>query len=195
MNISTGAEAVRAGGGAPAPQPPLTDEAIALKRDAASFACLYERHVRAVYRYVASRVATREEAEDVTGDAFFRAWDSLSGYRGSGSFRAWLYGIVRRSLADHYRHARPRTSLPAEMAEILHDSSPGPEERALQREREQWSQALLAQLSGEPREILGLRFVAELSYPEIAQILGKREEAVKKIAYRAMAQLKRRQSL
>ena len=52
--------------------PPTSDDEIAAIGGVASFERLYERHLEVVYRYVAGRVATREEAEDVTSDAFQR---------------------------------------------------------------------------------------------------------------------------
>jgi RNA polymerase sigma-70 factor, ECF subfamily len=158
---------------------PISDEEIAAIGGVASFERLYERHLEVVYRYVAGRVATREEAEDVTSDAFQRAWAGLAAYRGNGTFKAWLFGIVRHALADHYR--RPRSSrIEPETAETLPDEQPGPEERAIDGERQRQARH-------------HLRFVAELTYAEIAQVVGKREEAVKKLAYRALAEIKRRQ--
>jgi RNA polymerase sigma-70 factor (ECF subfamily) len=172
--------------------PPASDEEIAATGGVASFERLYERHLEVVYRYVAGRVATREEAEDVTSDAFQRAWAGLVAYRGNGTFKAWLFGIVRHALADHYR--RPRLSrFEPNTAETLADEQPGPEERAIDGERQQQARQLLATLKREQQEVLHLRFVAELTYAEIAQVVGKREEAVKKIAYRALAEIKRRQ--
>jgi RNA polymerase sigma-70 factor (ECF subfamily) len=160
--------------------------------DAPSFERLYQQHVDGVYRYVASRVATREDAEDVTSDAFRRAWGSLSNYRRTGTFKAWLFGVVRRALADYYRERRPTVELDPEMSATLADEEPGPEERALATERRQIGRRLLAALTPEQQEVLLLRFLAELSYAEIAQVLGKREDAIKKIAYRALARRNQR---
>ena len=49
--------------------------------------------------------------EDVTSEAFRRAWGSRSSYVASGTFRAWLFRIARRTLADHYRRVQPATRL------------------------------------------------------------------------------------
>jgi RNA polymerase sigma-70 factor (ECF subfamily) len=170
-----------------------TDELLATRGDAASFALLYERYLPYVYRYVAGRLASREEAEDVSGEAFRRAWSSRTSYRGRGSFRAWIFGIVRRTLADHYRSHQPAAHLQPVVAENLLDHQPTPEDHAMQDERERVGHLLLAALSHEQQEILCMRFIAELTYGEIASVVGKREAAVKKIAYRALESLRRRQ--
>jgi RNA polymerase sigma-70 factor (ECF subfamily) len=169
------------------------DEMRAAEGDAASFALLYERYLGSVYRYVAARLARREEAEDVTSEAFHRAWSSRGAYRASGTFRAWLFRIVRRTLADHYRRAQPPARLRQVIAELLQDQHPTPEECVGRREQQQEVWQLLAGLTSEQQEILCLRFVAELSYVDIAQVLGKREDAVKKAAYRALESIRRRQ--
>jgi RNA polymerase sigma-70 factor (ECF subfamily) len=131
------------------PPEQTSEEALATAGDAASFTLLYERYLDPVYRYVAARLATREEAEDVTSEAFRRAWSSLSGYRASGTFRAWVFRIVRRTLADHYRRAQPAARLARAVAELLRDEQPTPEERVERDERQRHARQLLARLTPE----------------------------------------------
>jgi len=171
---------------------PATDELLARRGDAASFALLYERHLPPVYRYLAGRLRSPEEAEDLCSEVFRQAWTSRGGYRGRGSFRAWLFSIVRRTLADHYRRRPPPAPLEPALAARLLDESPGPEDQATRVERSGQARRLLAGLSPQQQEVLLLRFAGELSYADIAHVIGKREEAVKKIAYRALEALRAR---
>jgi RNA polymerase sigma-70 factor (ECF subfamily) len=192
-NLGERLAATTVGGGEGAPaQSATTDDDLLAVGDVRSFERVYQRHVDAVYRYVASRVATREDAEDLTSEAFHRAWGSLRAYRGTGTFRAWLFGIVRRTLAGYYRAHNPSIPLDPDAAETIADEQPGPEEAAIAKDRRRIARRLLATLTAEQQEILVLRFVAELPYAEIGQVVGKREEAVKKIAYRAIAELNQR---
>jgi RNA polymerase sigma-70 factor, ECF subfamily len=161
--------------------------------DADGFALLYERHLPGVYRFVSSRVATPEEAEDLTAESFRAAWTNRRAYRGRGTFRAWLFSIVRRTVADHYRHHRPTAELQTALLARLSDTAPSPEEEALRQEQQGHARNMLAGLSEVQQEVLSLRFAAELSYPEIAVVIGKREEAVKKIAQRALEAIRGRQ--
>lgn len=170
------------------------DELLAGRGDAASFAELYERYLPTVYRYVAARVSAREEAEDVTSDVFRQMWTSRHAYAGLGAFRAWLFSIVRRTLADHYRHRRPAAPLAPGVAEQVPDDTPTPEDHVIEGERVRYATLLLSQLREEQQEILCLRFVAELTYAEISIVIGKREDAVKKIAYRTLQFLRERNS-
>jgi RNA polymerase sigma-70 factor (ECF subfamily) len=161
------------------------------------FSLLYEHHLPVVYRFVAARVATREEAEDLTSEVFRQAWTNRQAFRGRGSFRAWLFTIVRRTLADHYRARRrgtPRVpthlGAAADVDLDIKDDTPSPEDQVVQDERELLVRTLLARLTPEQQEVLSLRFAAELTYAEIAVVIGKREDAVKKIAYRALDSLR-----
>jgi len=169
-----------------------TDELLAGRGDANSFAELYERYLPTVYRYVGARVRSREEAEDLTSEAFRHMWTGRCGYRGFGTFRAWLFSIVRRTVAEHYRQRQPIAELAPAVAERVLDEAPTPEDRIVQDEREFYARGLLGQLGEEQQEILRLRFAAELTYAEISVIIGKREDAVKKIAYRTLKFLRER---
>jgi RNA polymerase sigma-70 factor (ECF subfamily) len=169
----------------------VSDERLADGATPEGFAELYERHFHAVYRYVAGRVAAREEAEDVTSDIFREAWTSRRKYRGRGAFRAWLFTIVRRVLADHYRYRGPSfTRLEPTLGDGVLDAAPTPEDHVVRDERAALARSLVADLSREQQEVLSLRFAAELSYAEIGAVIGKREDAVKKIAYRALETLR-----
>jgi len=173
--------------------PEAADELLASSGDAESFAELYERYLPAIYRYVGARVRAREEAEDLTSEAFRQVWTGRYSYGGLGPFRAWLFTIVRRTVADHYRQRRSMTQLVAPaVAEDARDEAPTPEDQVVQGERELHARRLLNGLGEEQQEILRLRFAAELTYAEIAVVIGKREDAVKKIAYRALHLLRER---
>jgi RNA polymerase sigma-70 factor (ECF subfamily) len=141
---------------------------------------------------MASRAPSPEEAEDLTSEVFRRAWASRRSYQSNGSFRAWVFSIARRTVADHYRRWRPAAHLDSAVAARLLDQEPTPEDQALQQEHVRHAHRLLSGLSHEQQEVLTLRFVAELTYAEIAGVIRKREEAVKKIAYRALESIRGR---
>jgi RNA polymerase sigma-70 factor, ECF subfamily len=175
-----------------APQHGATDELLASRGDGVSFTELYERYWPRVYRYFAARVHDRHEAEDLTSEAFRQMWVGRRGYGRLGSYRAWLFSIVRRTVVDHYRRRRPAVQLRSALAQDVLDEAPTPEEQIVQDERELYARQLLSELGEEQQEVLRLRFAAELTYADIAEVIGKREDAVKKIAYRALQLLRER---
>lgn len=173
-------------------QPVGEDEELAARGDVESFVCLYRAYLRPVYSYLFARLGNRQEAEDLSSLTFERAWQSLPSYRPTGSFRGWLFTIAYRALADHHR--RPHhSSVPVESAaEVLYNPSAGPEESAVISEEVRGLLYTISQLSEEQKEVVTLRFMAELRYGEISRIVGKSEAAVKMIAYRALQETKRR---
>ena len=76
------------------------------------FAELYERTFPRVYAYVASLVRDRAAAEDVTAQAFERAYRKRRSYRaGRGTMEAWLFGIARNAALDELRRRKRRAGL------------------------------------------------------------------------------------
>ena len=160
----------------------------AAKRDPAAFATLYQRYFARVYRYLRIRLRSEEDAADLTQQVFLKALDALPRYQSRRApFAAWLFTIARRTLADRFRR-RPVT-LPLEAAgDLLADHEM--EAAVLRRESIEQLTALLGSLNPDARDLLALRFAAGLTTPEIAAILGKRPEAVRKALSRLLQSLK-----
>jgi RNA polymerase sigma factor (sigma-70 family) len=170
----------------------VSDEALAARRDVDGFMLLYQRHLSAVYRYAYARLGNRQDAEDLASLVFERAWGDLGRYRARGTFRAWLFAIAHRAVVDTRRRQRPPTVAVEGLTDLLVDPIPGPEPSALGAEERRTLERLLSTLRPEQRDVLSLRFFADLRYDEIAVVLGKREPAVKMVAYRALEALRRR---
>ncbi len=167
------------------------DVALAVAGDHEAFLRLYQRYITPVYRFLLARLQQHHDAEEVAALAFERAWQSLGQFKPNGAFVGWLFTIVRRCLVDFYRRGQrshQQTPLSAELA----SQQPSPELAMLALEQQRSLQQALAQLTPEQQELVQLRFFAQLPYATIAQIIGKREAAVKMAAYRALEQLKRR---
>ncbi len=163
--------------------------ALEAKTDSAAFGRLYDLYVQPVYRYLYSRVGSVHEAEDLTSQTFIAAFEALPKYHERGYFAAWLLQIARSKMNDQYR--KRKRELPLEMAsewieredcisQVIHAED-------ITRLR-----SIISDLEGNDQELLRLRYVANLSFAEIAELLGKREDAVKKTLYRLLAQLKER---
>jgi RNA polymerase sigma-70 factor (ECF subfamily) len=75
------------------------------RQDPAAFAELYHRHFIRVYRYHVARTGNIADAQDLTTLTFLAAMEGLASYRGSGTFAAWLMGIARNQMAQHFRPA------------------------------------------------------------------------------------------
>ncbi len=157
------------------------------KADPRAFGRLYDHYVQPVYRYLYSRVGTAHDAEDLTSQTFLAALEHLSRYQERGQFAAWLFRIARSKLMDHLRGNRYDPGL--EAAEQR-----GAEGDALMQlvhsEDIRCLRSLIRRLDREEQDLIRLRYVAELTFAEIGDLLGKTEEAVKHSLYRLLARLK-----
>jgi RNA polymerase sigma-70 factor (ECF subfamily) len=152
----------------------------------------YNAHRSTVYRYVRFRVATREMAEDITGDVFLKALRSISRYDPARSSpKTWLLRIARNAVTDHLRSLRRRSSLHVSLDRVpdLVADQPTQEERLLREERIQRILNANRVLRAADQEILSLRYGSELGNAEIAQVLGISPNAVAVRLHRAVKRL------
>jgi RNA polymerase sigma-70 factor, ECF subfamily len=158
-----------------------------------AYAVLYRRYLGRVYRYVRTRTATDQEAEDLTQEIFLRAYEALPRYVPKGiPFAAWLMRIARNHLID--THRRRRTTIPWEhLPESLHPVEETDIPTMLvRREDGARLRELLMALPDDKRELLALRFVAGLKVHEIALVVGKSRAATEKQLARTLHSLKER---
>ncbi|MDH3224830.1 MAG: sigma-70 family RNA polymerase sigma factor [Gemmatimonadota bacterium] len=157
------------------------------------FEAWFHDHREAVYRYVRFRVASREVAEDLTSDVFFKALRSLKRYdRSRSAPRTWLLRIARNAITDHLRALRRRGSLHVTLDRVPDLASEGPsqEERVLRQERVQKLLNATGRLREADQEILSLRYGAGLCNQEIAEAMEITSNAVAVRLHRAVKRLK-----
>jgi RNA polymerase sigma-70 factor (ECF subfamily) len=149
-----------------------------------AFEQLVDRH-RAVVVRVAARIVGSGEAEDVSQDAFLRAFHRLEYFRGDAPFRAWLLRITHNAALDHAARRRAEPVDP----ETLDTSEPSPSrqpaERLEVRERIERLERKLHGLPPQHRVVLVLRDAEGLSYEEIASITDTPIGSVKGRLHRA----------
>jgi RNA polymerase sigma factor (sigma-70 family) len=157
--------------------------------DTETFAALYERTFPRVYAYVASLLRDRSTAEDVTAQAFERAYRRRGSYRARrGSREAWLFGIARNAALDELRRRKRRARLETEPADTaaLH-----PDEQVELTLRRETVRAAIGALDGRERDLLALKFSAGLSNAEIAAVLGLSETAAGTRLHRTLTKLRK----
>lgn len=159
--------------------------------DAEAFEWLYERHCESLRRYVLAIVRDPDQADDVLADTFLLAWRDLPKLRDCRRFDAWLLRIARHRALSAV--SRRRYTLGAEaIAGIADDRRYGRPDRELEaaQARESLS-AALATLPEAQRRAVTLRYLEGLPGAEISRRLGKRDQAVWALTYRALKGLRR----
>ena len=161
---------------------------VARPTDAEGFESLYERTFPKLYAYVASLVGDRAAAEDVTAQAFERAYRRRGTYRPSrGSREAWIFGIARNAALDELRRRRRRARLEGEPADA---AAPAPDDQAEHSLRRETVRSALESLEAREREVVALKFMGGLSNAEIARVLGVSESNAGTRLHRAITKLR-----
>ena len=152
------------------------------------FERLYADEAAGLFSFLAYRTGDRALAEDLLADAFERALRARRRFdRRRGSQKTWLYAIALNVLRDHARRqgaevrAFERTGA---RGDALEDAALAGVE-----DREQLARAL-AGLAPEEREAIALRFGAELTVPEMAEVLGEKLTTMEGRVYRALRKLR-----
>lgn len=157
--------------------------------DSKAFDMLYRAYFTPLYRYVFLRMRSKEDTEDVVQDTFYRAYQALPRYEHSKStMLPYLFTIARNLLINHGKKKRPDV-YPAE--DIDRNQGDGDaSDLARARELKIELQYAMQILSDIEREVIELKFFGERSYQEIAEVLGKREDAIRQHVTRAMKKMR-----
>ena len=147
--------------------------------DNAAFDLLVRKYQHRIGAVVYRFVPDHAEAQDITQDAFIRAYRALPNFRGDAQFYTWLYRIAVNTAKNHLvamKRRPPTADIAAEDAEHLsgggrlHDHDT-PEHELLRQEIEQAVTDTVAALPDDLRQAITLREVDGLSYEEIAQLM------------------------
>ncbi len=180
-----------------------TDESLMFayaRGDARAFATLYDRHERAVYRYLLRNLRDAHVAQDLLQEAWMAVVRNAQSYEPRAKFTTWLYAIAHSKIIDHARAHKPTQSLDAGAAndpddavalvERLADPSAGPEARAMSRQEARGFLNCVEALPDVQRAAFLLHAEAGLAVDEIAALTGANIETAKSRVRYAMAKLR-----
>lgn len=170
---------------------PMDDEqslVLAAGHDPAAFGELYERYVKQIYTYLYTNLGNQPETEDLTTQVFLSAWRGLSRYNERGAFKSWLFRIARNKVIDYRR--KMKVDLPLEDDLLKAGNDWDPLKHLEQAEDLKRLALVVKKLPAEQMEYLRLRFIGGLSYVQIGNVVGKREDAVRMAITRLLARLR-----
>ena len=166
----------------------------AIRRDQEAFGELYDRHVVRVYRHIYYMVGNAAEAEDLTAQAFLRAWEAIERYQVRGApFVSWLLRIAHNLGVSYLRSKRDSSELHDGIVDTKERRDP--EWSYQQTAEEELVREAILTLREEQRQVIILRFIEDLDYKEVAEIIGKSVAAIRVIQHRALNSLRKQMKL
>jgi RNA polymerase sigma-70 factor (ECF subfamily) len=177
----------------------MDEDAVLMQRvsrgDTEAFRCIVKRYEKQIYNFFLRTTGNVEDAEDLAQQLFLNLFRSASRYRPDASFRTFIYRIASNMMVSFMRKRRLRRNLSLEQLTEAGFEPPGkgagtdPAREYESRElRRRYAEALL-RLPPEWRTALELRVGRELSYREIAEVMGKSVQAIESILFRARERL------
>ena len=162
------------------------------KMDSASFAKLYDYYFPKVYGFVAAKVGSRMDAEDIAGDVFMKALENLDKFEWRGlPFAAWLFTIARNSVNSFYKkNAKAKTSELDENRLMAKDKESSPHKKATDDELSDNVKKVLGELPERELTVVQLKFFSQMTNREIVDATGLSESNVAVILYRTLRRIK-----
>jgi RNA polymerase sigma-70 factor (ECF subfamily) len=164
------------------------------KGDADAFETLVNRHQASVLNLIYRFIGDRTQAKDLSQEVFIRVWQAAKTYRPEAKFTTWIYRIATNVCFNELKSSRRKKWFSFHQSdehsgniieETLSDSAPSAEDLLLEKERNRQISDALQSLSENQRMALILKRYDDLSYAEIAQIIGCSVSAVESLLVRA----------
>ncbi|MSR68300.1 sigma-70 family RNA polymerase sigma factor [Candidatus Saccharibacteria bacterium] len=159
--------------------------------DEAAFEQLYHECYEPILRYIAFRVPTVDDAEDLAQQVFIRFYSNLASWKDQGySPMAYIFTVARSVVSDYWRSNKNRpVSNSEDIIPLLVDNGKKPDEIVQSKQAVAEISRGINRLPDNYREVIVLRLIDGLSNPEISKIIGKSEVATRKLYSRGIQKL------
>ena len=147
---------------------------------------LYRENFDLVYRYALGLTRDVHAAEELTQETFFKALQTIDGFRGECGLKTWLCGIAKNKFISQQRQKKPE---PLEELPEIEAHGESPESAALRRDESMRLHRLLHELPEPYKEVFSLRVFGQLGFREIGQLFGKTENWACVTFHRAKAKI------
>ena len=159
------------------------------KNKEAELAALYESYYDRIARYAFVRLGNQADAEDLAGEVFVRALESLDSYRERGvPMQAWLFRIAHNLIVDHFRKSAKQKTVSIDTVSVKAETDP--EEQAMSGLEVARVIKALGKLTESQRKVIELRFFGELTSEEAGHVLNKRAGAIRELQSAAIKSLR-----
>ena len=157
----------------------------------AAVAALYESHFERVARYIAARIGSISDAENIASEVFIKALNAADSFKDTGApMEAWIFKIAHNLTVNHLRD-RSRRPVSVPIDEALEISDPNlPADSAERKETIENVRRAVQQLSEGQRQVIALRFGSDMISEQVAAVMGKNPGAVREMQSAAIKRLR-----
>ncbi len=161
------------------------------KGDTESFAQIFDFYSEKIYRFIYLKVATAQDAEDLTSETFLKVWQYVKEGKKVGTLQAFMYQVARNLVIDFYRKkGAPVESIEDGEITIADRSDLSLEEKMTLKADMARTEEGLRKLKDAYREVIVLHYLKELSLVEVARVIEKSQGATRVLLHRGMKALK-----
>ena len=163
------------------------------KQDSESFGKLYDYYFPKIYSFVAAKVSSRDDAEDLVSEIFMKALENLPRYEWRGiPFTGWLFKIARNALNNYYHLANKNRVYDIEKIRGIseNEEKTSPHKKAADEELSTKVRHVMASLPEREMTVVQLKFFSQLNNREIMDVTGLSESNVAIILYRTLRKIK-----
>jgi RNA polymerase sigma factor (sigma-70 family) len=172
----------------------------ALRGDQGAFQRLRQKYYDAIYNLIYRMVRNPDEVQDLTQEAFIKAFTSLESFNEEYAFSTWLYKIATNNCIDYIRRKKlltfsidkPIESKDSDFMFELPDTGPEPDQELISTQRKKMLEEAMSSLPPKYRQVIIMRHVEEKEYAEIAKALKLPLGTVKAHIFRAREMLYKR---
>lgn len=155
-----------------------------------AFGAKYQEYFPRLFAYVYARVGSAHLAEDLVADVFERAFTKSDSLRNDAAFSTWLFTIARNVIISHVRRYARETIVDPEVLREIAPARDSVESEVMQHEELREIADLVRTFPQREQDIISLKFDAELSNTQIAEIMGLSEPNVRVIIFRTLRKLR-----
>lgn len=155
-----------------------------------SWLLLLSRYEKSIYNYALRMTSDPDDAKDLLQEIFISVYNSLSSFKGKGSFKGWLFRIAHFRCMDFFRRRQPNVSLD-DAPEVQEQTCVhSPELDAQINQQQLHLHSIMRHLPVNQREVVELKFFGQFTFEDIASQLGISVNTVKSRLYSATSKLK-----
>ncbi|WP_249306110.1 RNA polymerase sigma factor [Lederbergia citrea] len=148
---------------------------------------IINKYKNQLYATILRMTKNPQDAQDLAQEAFIKVYHQLGKYDGKGLFSSWIYRVTINHCMDEFRKKRYKQ---VEMTEDLLENPNHPEVIFLKKEKNRQLERLIATLPEDERMIILLRYVNELTYEEISELVGAPVSTVRNKLHRAKKKMR-----